>query len=98
MRTVGSSEARTRLPELLTGVSVEQGGAYTITQRGVPIAGLVGITHHDPEDVEGVISRMKRRCQPGPGDHRCRKQTSCLHAIRGAAPYPHGYSLRIPAR
>ena len=58
MRTVGSSEARTRLPALLR--SVEQGGAYTITRRGVPIARLVGITHHDPEDVKGVISRMKR--------------------------------------
>ncbi|MDE0048124.1 MAG: type II toxin-antitoxin system prevent-host-death family antitoxin [bacterium] len=58
MRTVSSSEARTRLPELLR--SIEQGDAFTITRRGVPIARLVGITHDDPEDVEGVISRMKR--------------------------------------
>ena len=58
MPTIGSSEARTRLSELLR--SVEQGNVITITRRGVPIARLVGINHHDPEDVEGTIARMRR--------------------------------------
>ena len=58
MPTIGSSEARTHLSELLR--SVEQGSVFTITRRGVPIARLAGINHHDPEDVEGTIARMKR--------------------------------------
>ena len=58
MPTIGSSEARTRLSELLR--SVEQGSVITITRRGVPIARLVGINYHDAEDVEGTIARMKR--------------------------------------
>ena len=58
MPTIDSCEARTRLPELLR--LVERGGVFTITRRGVPIARLTAIDHHDPEDVEGVIARMRR--------------------------------------
>ncbi len=58
VQTIGSHEAKTRLPELLR--SVEQGSIFTITRRGVPIARLMGITHLDPDDVAGVIARMKR--------------------------------------
>ncbi|MDE0459572.1 MAG: type II toxin-antitoxin system prevent-host-death family antitoxin [Chromatiales bacterium] len=58
MQTVGSYEAKTRLPELLR--SVEQGESITITRRGVPIARLVGIDHGVREDTDTIIARMKR--------------------------------------
>lgn len=58
MQTVGSYEAKTRLPELLR--SVEQGESITITRRGVPIARLVGIEHRFREDTDTIIARMKR--------------------------------------
>ena len=58
MPTVGSYEAKTRLPELLR--SVEQGESITITRRGVPIARLVGIDDGTREDTGTIIDRMKR--------------------------------------
>ena len=58
MQTVGSYEAKTRLPELLR--SVQRGDSITITRRGVPIARIVGIDHRDREDTDTVIARMKR--------------------------------------
>ena len=58
MQTVGSYEAKTRLPELLR--SVEQGESITITRRGVPVARLVGIDHRTREDTDTIIARMKR--------------------------------------
>ena len=58
MQTVGSYEAKTRLPELLR--SVERGESITITRRGVPIVRLVGIDHGVREDADTIISRMKR--------------------------------------
>ena len=58
MHTVGSFEARTRLPELLR--LAEQGESITITRRGVPVARLVGIDHGTREDTGTIIARMKR--------------------------------------
>ena len=58
MQTVGSYEAKTRLPELLR--SVEHGESITITRRGVPVARLVGIDPRDREDTDTIIARMKR--------------------------------------
>ena len=58
METVGSYEAKTRLPELLR--SVEHGESITITRRGVPVARLVGIDRRDREDTDTTIARMKR--------------------------------------
>jgi prevent-host-death family protein len=58
MQTVGSYEAKSRLPELLR--FVEQGESITITRRGVPIARLVGIDHRDREGTDTIIARMKR--------------------------------------
>jgi prevent-host-death family protein len=58
MQTVGSYEAKTRLPELLR--FVERGESITITRRGVPIARLVGIDHGVRENTDTIVSRMKR--------------------------------------
>ncbi len=57
MHTVGSYEAKTRLPELLR--AVESGEAVTITRRGVPIARLVSVDHDPGEEPSTVIARMK---------------------------------------
>ena len=58
MHTVGSFEARTRLPELLR--LAEQGESITITRRGVPVARLVGIDDGTRERTGTIIARMKR--------------------------------------
>ena len=56
MRTIGSYEAKTRLPELLR--QVVQGEQFTITRRGVPIARIVGV-EDTVEDRRAIIERMK---------------------------------------
>ena len=56
MQTIGSYEAKTRLPELLR--QVEQGQQFTITRRGVPIARIVGM-EDTIEDRRAIIERMK---------------------------------------
>ena len=56
MRTIGSYEAKTRLPELLRQVT--QGEEFTITRRGVPIARIVGV-EDTVEDRRAIIERMK---------------------------------------
>ena len=56
MRTIGSYEAKTRLPELLRQVA--QGEQFTITRRGVPIARIVGV-EDTVEDRRAIIERMK---------------------------------------
>ena len=61
MSTVGSYEAKTRLPELLR--SVERGETVTITRRGVPIARIVGID----DRVQGFHGRHGIPGQPAHG-------------------------------
>ena len=56
MQTIGSYEAKTRLPELPR--QVEQGEQFTITRRGVPIARIVGV-EDTVEDRHAIIERMK---------------------------------------
>lgn len=56
MQTIGSYEAKTRLPELLR--QVEKGEQFTITRRGVPIAQIVGMAD-TVEDRRAIIERMK---------------------------------------
>ncbi len=56
MQTIGSYEAKTRLPEVLR--QVERGEQFTITRRGVPIARLVGV-EDATEDQRAIIERMK---------------------------------------
>lgn len=57
MHTVGSYEAKTRLPELLR--AVELGETVTITRRGVPVARLVSVDREAAERPAAVIARMK---------------------------------------
>jgi prevent-host-death family protein len=57
MQTVGSYEAKTRLPELLR--AVELGDVVTITRRGVPVARLISVDHDGPEEPATIIARMK---------------------------------------
>ena len=56
MQTIGSYEAKTRLPELLR--QVERGKHFTITRRGVPIAQIVGV-ESAVDDRQATINRMK---------------------------------------
>lgn len=56
MQSIGSYEAKTRLPEILR--QVEKGEHFTITRRGVPIARIVGV-EDSVEDRRAVIERMK---------------------------------------
>ena len=56
MQTIGSYEAKTRLPALLR--QVEQGEQFTITRRGVPIARIVGV-EESAQDRRAIIERMK---------------------------------------
>lgn len=56
MRTIGSYEAKTRLPELLR--EVERGERFMITRRGVAIAKIVGV--EETADSPGaIIERLK---------------------------------------
>lgn len=57
MHTVGSYEAKTRLPELLR--AVELGETVTITRRGVPVARLVAVDRDVADRPAAVITRMK---------------------------------------
>ena len=56
MQSIGSYEAKTRLPELLRQVA--NGEQFTITRRGVPIARIVGV-EDTVEDRRAIIERMK---------------------------------------
>ncbi len=57
MLTVGSYEAKTRLPELLR--AVERGDVVTITRRGAPIARIVSVKEHTREETAAVIARIE---------------------------------------
>ena len=56
MTTVGSYEAKTRLPELLR--AAERGEVVTITRRGEPVARIVGV-ESGAESTAEVIERIK---------------------------------------
>lgn len=54
---VGSFEAKTKLPELLR--SVQQGGRFTITVRGEPVADLVPSGEAPRANVRQAIAAMR---------------------------------------
>ncbi len=65
MKTVGSHEAKTHLPRLLS--QVEKGATITITKRGTPIAMLVPAQQATRANVKAVIEEMLAyRDQQGP--------------------------------
>ncbi|MDO8909520.1 MAG: prevent-host-death protein [Pseudohongiella sp.] len=53
---IGSSEARSRLPELLRGI--QAGNQYTITSRGAAVADLLPSTSNQESDALGAVSDM----------------------------------------
>ena len=56
MQTIGSYEAKTRLPELLR--QVMRGEEFTITRRGIPVARIVGV-EGTVDDRRATIERIK---------------------------------------
>ncbi|MGA8347867.1 MAG: type II toxin-antitoxin system prevent-host-death family antitoxin, partial [Isosphaeraceae bacterium] len=65
MKSVGTYEAKTHLPRLLS--QVEKGESITITKRGKPIAKLVPADAAEQKDVQQVIEEMLNyRDQHGP--------------------------------
>ena len=81
MLTVGSYEAKTRLPELLR--AVERGDVVTITRRGAPVARIVSVKEHLREDTAGVIARMKSARASAPPSLRTRSSRRATHGRRG---------------
>ena len=65
MKSVGTYEAKTHLPRLLS--QVEKGESIMITKRGKPIAKLVPADAAEQKDVKQVIEEMLNyRDQHGP--------------------------------
>jgi prevent-host-death family protein len=61
MKSVGSYEAKTHLPRLLS--QVEKGETITITKRGKPIARLVPAQEQPVRDVASVIREFRAYSQ-----------------------------------
>jgi prevent-host-death family protein len=61
MKSVGSYEAKTHLPRLLS--QVERGETITITKRGKPIAVLSPAQAMPEQDVSAVIARFRAYSQ-----------------------------------
>ena len=57
MKSVGSYEAKTHLPRLLSQVA--KGESITITKRGKPIARIVPAEAHAQQDVASVIQEFR---------------------------------------
>jgi prevent-host-death family protein len=57
MKSVGSYEAKTHLPQLLS--QVEKGETITITKHGKPIAVLSPAREQAPRDVRAVIAEFR---------------------------------------
>jgi prevent-host-death family protein len=61
MKSVGSYEAKTHLPRLLS--QVEKGETITITKRGKPIARIVPADDQPTRDVTSVIREFRAYSQ-----------------------------------
>jgi prevent-host-death family protein len=57
MKSVGSYEAKTHVPHLLS--QVEKGETITITRRGKPIAVLAPADRPSPRDVKALIAEFR---------------------------------------
>ncbi len=65
MKSVGSYEAKTHLPQLLS--QVEKGETITITKRGKPVAILCPVQQDPKPDAKTVVAAMLAfRDQHGP--------------------------------
>jgi len=56
-KSVGSYEAKTKLPELLS--LVEKGQSFTITKRGKPVAVLSPARPEDGESLDDVVAKIR---------------------------------------
>lgn len=74
MKTVGSYEAKTKLPELLR--DVERGQVVTVTRRGVPIAQITSIERHNKNKISDTIREIRRQ--------RARRQPVSVNEIIAA--------------
>ena len=67
MRTVGTYEAKTKLPDLLH--RVEGGESFTITRNGKPVAKLVPFGEASPgkaaRDIVRAFRRIRNRAKKG---------------------------------
>lgn len=67
MTTIGTYEAKTKLPDLLH--RVEAGECVTITRNGKPVAKLVPFDERTPgkaaSDIVQAIRRIRQRAKPG---------------------------------
>ena len=70
MKTIGSYEAKTRLPRLLS--QVEQGETITITKRGRPVAVLSPAPLAPRRDVKAVIEEFRAYSQDHARKHGAR--------------------------
>jgi prevent-host-death family protein len=68
MKTVGSYEAKTHLPRLLS--QVEQGETITITKRGRPVALLSPARPMPQRDVTAVIAEFRAYSRDHARKHR----------------------------
>lgn len=57
MQTVGSYEAKTHLPRLLSAVA--QGDTIVITKHGKPIAKIIPFTEGRPRDKRAVVEAIR---------------------------------------
>lgn len=57
MSEIGAYEAKTHLPKLLE--RVEKGERFVITRHGRPVAELVPVSRHDPEDVREAFAGLR---------------------------------------
>ena len=67
MRTIGTYEAKTKLPDLLH--RVEAGESFTITRNGKPVAKLVPHEEATPgkagSDIVQAMRRIRKRAKKG---------------------------------
>jgi prevent-host-death family protein len=62
MKSVGSYEAKTHLPRLLS--QVEKGESFIITKRGKPIARVIPAEEHPGRDVLNIIREFRAYSRP----------------------------------
>lgn len=76
MKTVGSYEAKTHLPRLLS--QVEQGETITITKRGRPVAVLSPARPVPQRDVKTVIAEFRAYS----AEHACKRGSLSAREIK----------------
>jgi prevent-host-death family protein len=84
MKSVGSYEAKTHLPRLLS--QVEKGETITITKRGKPIAVLSPAQALPDQDVSAVIAQFRAYSQEQARKHGSLKAREIKEMIEEGRP------------